>query len=185
VKKEVEEILSKEYSAKKQEVQEQRARRIHEEEEEQKRQDAIDRRIEEDRERKKQEQYMMTVRETEARLRKMTGFLAKKGHVIANWQTRFFAIEESDMFYFVDDTRTKGKGKISLLSAQVEDVIHDGNTPHPFAFLLKPYVVSKDFLLSAQTAEEKEDWMNAIKLISSGNLSETALQKLKNEMGIR
>jgi hypothetical protein len=68
---------------------------------------------------------------------------------------RFFVLKEGDMWYCTDETMTEVKGKIPLQQCTVENA---QDPKHPFTFLIKPTLVRKDFLMSAQTAEDKEDW---------------------------
>lgn len=69
--------------------------------------------------------------------RNMSGFMSKKGilsivvltmsgHVVKNWNTRYFIIKDSELCYFTDNTQSKMKGKISLSNSTLELVAMEG-----------------------------------------------------------
>jgi len=98
----------------------------------------------------------------------MKGFLTKQGHVIKNWQVRYFLIKEKELIYYVDQTMAKEKGRI-ILDTTVSAISENSIENHENCFSI--HTPSKVFFLSSPSFKEKQNWINAIKYITKGELT--------------
>jgi len=107
------------------------------------------------------------------RLRTLNGFLSKQGHVVKNWQVRYFVLKDQDLYYYIDNTQSKLKGKVPLGTSSVELVPpHEGRD---MCFVIK--TPQKDLILAALNPEERMDWMNAVELAVHGTFSRKSMIK--------
>jgi len=97
----------------------------------------------------------------------MKGFLSKQGHVVKSWQVRFFVLKDSELFYYVDYTATKLKGKISLPGSfcVVQTIEMEGREN---CFVIK--TPQKELILSAPSPQERQNWIDAIVFVTKGIL---------------
>jgi len=116
-------------------------------------------------------------REYENKLRTMHGYLNKQGHVVKNWNVRYFAIKGTDVLYYIDGTLNKLKGKFSIFNATVEPTAVEGREN---CFLIK--APNKSYILSAASIQEKQDWIAAISFIATGKIPLTEQETLKRTM---
>eukprot|EP01119_Soliformovum_irregulare_P018675 TRINITY_DN5774_c0_g2_i3.p1 TRINITY_DN5774_c0_g2~~TRINITY_DN5774_c0_g2_i3.p1 ORF type:complete len:303 (-),score=59.01 TRINITY_DN5774_c0_g2_i3:240-1148(-) len=87
------------------------------------------------------------------------GNLNKEGHVVKNWKTRWFALSGGLLFYFKSSNETRPKGQIGLDNATIEE--HNDYEGRTFVFTI--HTLDKMFVIQAASANEKDDWIRAIK----------------------
>eukprot|EP01117_Protostelium_nocturnum_P007937 TRINITY_DN2833_c0_g3_i2.p1 TRINITY_DN2833_c0_g3~~TRINITY_DN2833_c0_g3_i2.p1 ORF type:complete len:362 (-),score=172.02 TRINITY_DN2833_c0_g3_i2:24-1109(-) len=105
----------------------------------------------------------------ENELRNKSGYLWKEGHLWRSWQHRFFVIQDEEMFYWTDSSKTTLKGSFPLRNAKVNIVQSDDDKS--FCFFVET-CINKNFLISAASEMERKEWMEAIHLVSQGFLKE-------------
>ena len=88
------------------------------------------------------------------------GWLKKQGKSRGNWSKRFFALTDSKLTYFSDETRTQAKGEILLVGAHVR--VNDALSKKKFFVftIVHPVVGSRE--LSAKTALRREQWVTTL-----------------------
>eukprot|EP01089_Gocevia_fonbrunei_P023406 TRINITY_DN9867_c0_g1_i2.p1 TRINITY_DN9867_c0_g1~~TRINITY_DN9867_c0_g1_i2.p1 ORF type:complete len:153 (-),score=29.10 TRINITY_DN9867_c0_g1_i2:135-593(-) len=90
-----------------------------------------------------------------------SGFLTKKGHRRRNWQVRYFVLKGNVLSYFCAPGDSKPKGSVELKSSSI--IGPAAGMKRAFAFQIttckKPYI----FFMAAQTKDEMDDWIDALK----------------------
>mmetsp|Transcript_20370 Transcript_20370/g.34761 ORF Transcript_20370/g.34761 Transcript_20370/m.34761 type:complete len:488 (-) Transcript_20370:14-1477(-) len=89
------------------------------------------------------------------------GLLRKQGHVVKNWKSRWFVIQQDKMFYFKNRGDPKPAGVIPLRSVRCH-VINFKNKE--FVFELIAPKINKSFNIQATSKHEMETWLKAIDL---------------------
>jgi len=98
----------------------------------------------------------------------MKGFLSKQGHVVKNWKIRYFFIQRDALSYYKDLSKKDLRGKINLIDCIIEEEEIPGKEN---CFLVKPRSSQESrYVLSATSPEERQQWMDAIRYISTGDL---------------
>ena len=96
-----------------------------------------------------------------AQLKQQTyvGYLYKRGEHNTSWKRRYFELKNATVKYFAQPGDTQEKGSIIVTHVDVQDADGpDGGHAHVF------HLRSQDriFVLAADTAEEKQEWMQKI-----------------------
>jgi len=86
------------------------------------------------------------------------GFLSKLGNLRKHWQRRHFRLLDASLEYWSDRTGGSKLGVIALSGASVE-----ADQSKPTLFKVTPMGSTRTFMLEAGSAEEREEWMAAIK----------------------
>lgn len=112
------------------------------------------------------------------------GWLWKQGGKYKTWKQRWFVLNDSVLYYFVNQTEKEPKGIIPLENTQLRELEDRGK---PFCFelflpnnqMVKACKTQKDgkvitgrhttYKVCATTALEKEEWMRAIRSCTSDN----------------
>jgi len=94
------------------------------------------------------------------------GFLIKQGHIVRNWKKRWFILQGKRLFYFEDipSESSQPLGDIPFGNCTVRSV---GN-PKVFMFEVLNWITGKDFLLQAESEEDKMSWMNELRCSNLG-----------------
>lgn len=101
---------------------------------------------------------------TQLVLRKMEGFVTKRGHLITNWKVRWFVLEDGAIKYYQDRTLQKLKGTYLLHPDTVVTFHSDmGLNRHVILLFTTSHPFRKRALyFSCDSAETKEAWMAAV-----------------------
>jgi len=89
------------------------------------------------------------------------GYLTKQGRVIRNWQIRWFILQGTSLYYYKNEYVSDGKGAINLRGCTVATASEQ--TKLPFSFGIFHPKGKRTYFLSAETKEDMESWMTAIK----------------------
>jgi len=131
---------------------------------------------EEERKRKKKEEKQQQKQQEERsakeraekehheKLRTMAGFLAKKGHLVKNWKTRWFKIEGAKILYYKQSNETQHKGEFELKNGGVVELPNTDGREHCFKISSHG---GKEFIVSAPNNEEKQQWIEAIRFLAN------------------
>jgi len=87
------------------------------------------------------------------------GELKKKGHVVKNWKTRWFIVQNDMLFYFKSRGDSKPVGVIPLRNCSCKEISKGGK---PFTFELQASRINKTFIIQATQPIEMKSWMEAI-----------------------
>jgi hypothetical protein len=91
------------------------------------------------------------------------GELRKQGHVVKNWKTRWFVIQQDKLFYFKNRTDPKPIAYVPLRGC---DVRSSSKALKPYCFELNAPSISKMFIIQCNSDAEVKQWIEAI---SSGS----------------
>jgi Putative GTPase activating protein for Arf/PH domain len=92
-----------------------------------------------------------------------TGFLNKKGGDRRNWKRRFFVLTDAHLAYYKSAHADVPVGVIQLALSKVRPApVEDTKKAHCFQ-LVRP---NRVYLLQADSKEEVDDWVNAIRTVS-------------------
>jgi len=92
------------------------------------------------------------------------GELKKQGHVVKNWKSRWFVIQNDMMFYFKSRSELlKPKGCIPLRSATTKESL---KTSKQFCFEIVAPRINKTFFIQCNSSKELKDWLSAIESAS-------------------
>jgi len=87
------------------------------------------------------------------------GELKKQGHVVKNWKTRWFRIQNDMLFYFKDRQDERPLGVVPLRMCRCVELDVAGK---PFCFELTAPRISKAFLIQCNNKKDAASWMKAI-----------------------
>jgi hypothetical protein len=90
--------------------------------------------------------------------------LLKEGEdVLRLWKHRFFQLRGLQLLYFDGQHGGKHKGTIQLRGAVVREA--DAKAKRKFAFEIAPLVGRRVYLLCAESAEERQEWIDALQAV--------------------
>ncbi|KAG2377717.1 hypothetical protein C9374_008802 [Naegleria lovaniensis] len=92
-------------------------------------------------------------------LNDIQGYLEKRSPKLNLYKRRYFRLDGSFLFYYVDDVESKPIGSIDLKTATIELSPEKSGKKR---FVFKVEIPAKPYYLSCSTAEEREVWFNAI-----------------------
>ncbi|KYO25175.1 rho GTPase-activating protein 22 isoform X2 [Alligator mississippiensis] len=102
------------------------------------------------------------------------GWLKKQRSIMKNWQQRWFVLRGDQLFYYKDEEETKPQGFIPLQGNQVSELAPNLDEPGKHLFEIAPGgsgdrekmpVNHEAFLLMANSQNEMEDWVKAIRRV--------------------
>ncbi|NWY03971.1 RHG22 protein, partial [Nothoprocta ornata] len=102
------------------------------------------------------------------------GWLKKQRSIMKNWQLRWFVLRGDQLFYYKDEEETKPQGFIPLQGNQVNELPPNPDEPGKHLFEIAPGgagdhekmpVNHEAFLLMANSQNEMEDWVKAIRRV--------------------
>ncbi|NWS51834.1 RHG22 protein, partial [Chunga burmeisteri] len=102
------------------------------------------------------------------------GWLKKQRSIMKNWQQRWFVLRGDQLFYYKDEDETKPQGLILLQGNQVNELPPNPDEPGKHLFEIAPGgagdrekmpVNHEAFLLMANSQNEMEDWVKAIRRV--------------------
>ncbi|KAM6130548.1 rho GTPase-activating protein 22 isoform 1-T1 [Phoenicopterus ruber ruber] len=102
------------------------------------------------------------------------GWLKKQRSIMKNWQQRWFVLRGDQLFYYKDQEETKPQGLILLQGNQVNELPPNPDEPGKHLFEIAPGgagdrekmpVNHEAFLLMANSQNEMEDWVKAIRRV--------------------
>ncbi|XP_032301501.1 rho GTPase-activating protein 22 isoform X3 [Coturnix japonica] len=102
------------------------------------------------------------------------GWLKKQRSIMKNWQQRWFVLRGDQLFYYKDEEETKPQGLILLQGNQVNELPPNPDEPGKHLFEIaaggagdreKMPVNHEAFLLMANSQNEMEDWVKAIRRV--------------------
>ncbi|XP_071668055.1 rho GTPase-activating protein 22 isoform X2 [Patagioenas fasciata] len=103
-----------------------------------------------------------------------SGWLKKQRSIMKNWQQRWFVLRGDQLFYYKDEEETKPQGLIFLQGNQVNELPPNPDEPGKHLFEIVPGgagdrektpVNHEAFLLMANSQNEMEDWVKAIRRV--------------------
>ncbi|XP_074814675.1 rho GTPase-activating protein 22 isoform X1 [Natator depressus] len=103
-----------------------------------------------------------------------SGWLKKQRSIMKNWQQRWFVLRGDQLFYYKDEEETKPQGFIPLQGNQVSELTPHAEEPGKHLFEIAPGgagdrekmpVNHEAFLLMANSQNEMEDWVKAIRRV--------------------
>ncbi|NWR74289.1 RHG22 protein, partial [Centropus unirufus] len=103
-----------------------------------------------------------------------SGWLKKQRSIMKNWQQRWFVLRGDHLFYYKDEEETKPQGLILLQGNQVNELPPNPDEPGKHLFEIAPGgagdrekmpVNHEAFLLMANSQNEMEDWVKAIRRV--------------------
>jgi len=104
-----------------------------------------------------------------------SGELSKRGHVVKNWKTRWFILQEKKLFYFKKKSDNKPAGVVDLKMCQVNP-----SDKKPFCFEINDTQTNKVYPIAAPNQKEMQEWTTAIKdAVVAGACSEPQFVKHK------
>ena len=86
------------------------------------------------------------------------GYLYKRGEHNTSWKKRYFELENFTLKYFAQPGDTQEKGSIIVTHIDVQNASPDGGHSHVFHLRSQDRV----YVLAADTAEDKQEWMEKI-----------------------
>jgi len=87
------------------------------------------------------------------------GELKKKGHLVKNWKTRWFIIQNDMMFYFKSKGDQKPCGMIPLRGSYCKE---ETKSNKQNCFEINAYQINKVFVIQANNGQEVKDWIKAV-----------------------
>uniref|UniRef100_F7FUJ6 Rho GTPase activating protein 22 n=1 Tax=Ornithorhynchus anatinus TaxID=9258 RepID=F7FUJ6_ORNAN len=102
------------------------------------------------------------------------GWLKKQRSIMKNWQQRWFVLRGDHLFYYKDEEETKPQGFIPLQGNQVAEFLPNPEEPGKHLFEITPGgsgdrekmpVNHEAFLLMANSQNDMEDWVKAIRRV--------------------
>jgi len=122
----------------------------------------------EKKEKKESKAAASTTSETKSGTVVKEGFLEKKGVIRHNWLKRWFVLEKGEKYVTMKYYKTKldvktgkAKGEFVLVNATLYAHVEKKGTEMPNYFNIR--VGTRDFLIRAENATEKADWVKTIK----------------------
>ncbi|XP_027716445.1 rho GTPase-activating protein 22 isoform X5 [Vombatus ursinus] len=103
-----------------------------------------------------------------------SGWLKKQRSIMKNWQQRWFVLRGDQLFYYKDEEETKPQGFIPLQGNQVTELLPNPEEPGKHLFEIAPGgagdrekmpVNHEAFLLMANSQNDMEDWVKAIRRV--------------------
>jgi len=88
------------------------------------------------------------------------GYLCKRGHVVKNWKKRWFRVKNDMLYYFKDKSDPEPLDEVPLKRSEVSATT---KMTKPYCFELNAKAIEKIFFIHAESEEEMNAWIAAIK----------------------
>ena len=86
-----------------------------------------------------------------------SSYMHKRGGKMKNWRRRWFSLTGKSIHYYVNENKNTHKGSIPLRQAQVHQT---GGGVTAYSFIIA--TPQRDFFLSCENEEDREEWMAAV-----------------------
>uniref|UniRef100_A0AAY5EP00 Rho GTPase-activating protein 24 n=1 Tax=Electrophorus electricus TaxID=8005 RepID=A0AAY5EP00_ELEEL len=93
------------------------------------------------------------------------GWLKKQRSIMKNWQLRWFVLRTDHLYFYKDEEETKPQGSIPLHGCQVNELMTNPDEPGRHLFEIVPALSHEAFLLMANSQNDMEDWVKAIRRV--------------------
>ncbi|KAI5609718.1 rho GTPase-activating protein 22-like [Silurus asotus] len=102
------------------------------------------------------------------------GWLKKQRSIMKNWQLRWFVLRSDYLYFYKDEEETKPQGCISLKGSQVNELTANPEDAGRYLFEIVPGaagekdktpVSHETFLLMANSQNDMDDWVKAIRRV--------------------
>ncbi|MCI4383983.1 hypothetical protein PGIGA_G00033030 [Pangasianodon gigas] len=102
------------------------------------------------------------------------GWLKKQRSIMKNWQLRWFVLRSDYLYFYKDEEETKPQGCISLKGSQVNELTANPEEAGRYLFEIVPGaagekdktpVSHETFLLMANSQNDMDDWVKAIRRV--------------------
>ncbi|XP_027014827.1 rho GTPase-activating protein 22 isoform X1 [Tachysurus fulvidraco] len=102
------------------------------------------------------------------------GWLKKQRSIMKNWQLRWFVLRSDYLYFYKDEEETKPQGCISLKGSQVNELTPNPEEAGRYLFEIVPGaagekdktpVSHETFLLMANSQNDMDDWVKAIRRV--------------------
>ncbi|XP_062860096.1 rho GTPase-activating protein 22 [Trichomycterus rosablanca] len=102
------------------------------------------------------------------------GWLKKQRSIMKNWQLRWFVLRSDYLYFYKDEEETKPQGCVPLKGSQVNELTANPEEAGRFLFEIVPgaagekdkaTVSHEAFLLMANSQNETDDWVKAIRRV--------------------
>ena len=142
------------------------------------------------------DQRRATIDNTDPTRLQMSGFLHKRGNLVKTWHRRWFAVHGGELWLRYYHTNMGGHGRssmaaallgqISLQGAEVEDredqaQAQNGKYSNRFAVITQ----ERELVISAESPQEKEDWMLFLRLIIGASTDAEQVSKRRTLLQVR
>ncbi|XP_029465488.1 rho GTPase-activating protein 22 isoform X2 [Rhinatrema bivittatum] len=103
-----------------------------------------------------------------------SGWLKKQRSIMKNWQQRWFVLRGDQLYYYKDEDESRPQGFIPLQGNQVTELVPNPEEPGKHLFEIIPggvgdrektAVNQEAFLLMANSQNDMEDWVKAIRRV--------------------
>ncbi|XP_030059026.1 rho GTPase-activating protein 22 isoform X1 [Microcaecilia unicolor] len=103
-----------------------------------------------------------------------SGWLKKQRSIMKNWQQRWFVLRGDQLYYYKDEDESRPQGFIPLQGNQVTELVPNPEEPGRHLFEIIPggagdrektAVNQEAFLLMANSQNDMEDWVKAIRRV--------------------
>jgi len=91
------------------------------------------------------------------------GYLCKRGHVVKNWKKRWFRVKNDMLYYFKEKTDPEPLDEVPLKRSEICTTTKMNK---PFCFELNAKAIEKIFYIQAESEEDMNAWIEAIKAAS-------------------
>eukprot|EP01103_Thecamoeba_quadrilineata_P000657 TRINITY_DN10569_c0_g1_i1.p1 TRINITY_DN10569_c0_g1~~TRINITY_DN10569_c0_g1_i1.p1 ORF type:complete len:460 (+),score=82.51 TRINITY_DN10569_c0_g1_i1:87-1466(+) len=105
-----------------------------------------------------------------------TGYLSKQGNSYKSWKRRYFILSTTELAYYKQPSDSTPLGKLDL---SFSNVVMGGDRNH---FGFKINTPGRTFFFQAESAQEAQEWMQAILTVSSNESLEGYLLKQGNDV---
>ena len=105
----------------------------------------------------------------------INGYLQKKSpSIFGGWQSRYFSITDGRFLIYSDEKGAKAKGVIDLDKAKITSDLDPK--------IFKISISDREFILKAESEEEKISWVNSLKCLSVIKRKMTMKSKTEKEV---
>ena len=137
-----------------------------------------------------------TIDNTDPTRLQMSGFLHKRGNLVKTWHRRWFAVHGGELWlrYYHMNMGGHGRssmasallGQVSLQGAEIEDredqaQAQNGKYSNRFAVITQ----ERELVISAESPQEKEDWMLFLRLIIGASTDAEQVCKRRTLLQVR
>jgi predicted ester cyclase len=95
------------------------------------------------------------------------GWIEKKGHVVANWKSRWLELTLSDLNYYENETKSKKKGGIKI-DRDTKVFILDPVASHLHRFLVQ--AAENELEMSCASEQVRNEWVKAVLHVVQSNI---------------